>query len=144
MKRLCVVFLIFLITACGTDSSDPREFSDSLELLSPEDSSEVVLNQSVDDSLHLVWQEPDDISGTLTYTAILDLDKDFSTGNGSVLRVEVLEDTSVGFSFNEISSLSIFTSKLVDTLYYTVFVRNSAEEIRAENINRFSLKLNKP
>ncbi len=138
---LSVACLVGLFWACGTESTDPREFSNNLNLLSPEDSSEVILDKSNDDSLFLKWDEPTDISGALTYTAILDLDKNFSAANGSVLRVEVEDDSMVGFSYNDISSFSIFSSKSVDTLYYTVFVRNSSEEIRSKDIHRFTLKL---
>jgi hypothetical protein len=138
---LSVACLVGLLWACGTESTDPREFSNNLNLLSPQDSSEVILDKSDDDSLILKWDEPTDISGALTYTAILDLDKNFSAGNGSVLRVEIEDDSMVGFSYNDISSLSIFSSKSVDTLYYTVFVRNSSEEIRSKDIHRFTLKL---
>lgn len=140
-NALFLAFLMSLLWACGTDSSDPREFSSSLYLVSPQDSTEVVLEEADNDSLYLIWNEPTDITGTLVYTAILDLDKDFSASDGSVMRIEVETDTSLGFSFDEIASLGMFNTTNVDTVYFTVYVRNSSEEIRSKEINRFTLKV---
>lgn len=143
MKKHALLILLALLfaTACSDDGSDSetKTVSDSLSLVSPADSSEVVLASS--DNLVMTWHPATDLSGTLTYTVVLDKDQDFRESNGSVLRTEVLNDTSLVVPYSAVASLPAFQSVSVDTFYYVVYAKNISSSLRSKNVFRFTLKL---
>ncbi|NTW50784.1 MAG: hypothetical protein HGB19_13845 [Chlorobiales bacterium] len=144
MKKqvLLIMLAVLFATACSdnnSSNSETKTVSDALALVSPTDSSEVVLTAA--DNLVMKWHPATDLSGTLIYTVVLDKDRDFSESNGSVLRADVLNDTSLVVPYSAVSSLPAFQSTTVDTLYYAVYAKSSSATLRSKNVFRFTLKL---
>jgi len=143
------ILLLLFATACSDDSSSSNDIAETLRLISPEKSSTVMLDSLNNDSLQFKWSEQTDISGDVIYTVILDKSSNISTedkDDGSVLRYDVYNETTLGLSYSFVDSLPHFQTinndtLKIDSLYYTVFVRNSSVALRSEDVFKITLKL---
>ncbi|ACF14398.1 hypothetical protein Ctha_1944 [Chloroherpeton thalassium ATCC 35110] len=150
MKKSFFLTLLLLLfaTACSDDDSD-NDIAETLYLESPTNNEVITLDSLAGDSLHFEWSTQSDISGDVIYTVILDKSSNITTADeddGSVLRYDVYNETELALSYNFLDSLPHFQTIIndtlkVDSLYYTVFVRNSSSELRSAEIFKFTLQL---